>query len=64
MEQEKSFLNPHLFFKRRIIGKIQKNFFSGEVIFGGQNPKNAKENFKKYILSTLVSRKNAKKGQK
>ena len=30
-------------FKRRIIGKIQKTFFSGEVIFGGQNPKNEKK---------------------
>ena len=35
-------------FKRRIIGKIQKTFFSGEVIFGGQNPKNAKKNFKNF----------------
>ena len=35
-------------FKRRNIGKIQKTFFSGEVIFGGQNPKNAKKNFKKF----------------
>jgi len=40
--------------ERRIIGKIQKTFFSGEVIFGGQNPKNAKENFKKILLSQIV----------
>ena len=34
--------------KRRNIGKIQKTFFSGEAIFGGQNPKNAKKNFKNF----------------
>ena len=34
--------------ERRIIGKIQKTFFSGEVIFGGQNPKNPKKIFKKF----------------
>ena len=37
-------------FKRRIIGKIQKTFFSGEVIFGGQNPKNAKKISKNFIV--------------
>ena len=36
--------------ERRIIGKIQKTFFSGEVIFGGQNPKNAKKNAKIFIV--------------
>ena len=62
--------------KRRIIGKIQKTFFPGEVIFGGQNQK---KNFKNFIvpkcllghidhlytykghLSMLATRKNAKK---
>ena len=34
--------------ERRFIGKIRKAYFSGEVIFGGQNPKNAKKNFKKF----------------
>ena len=37
-------------FKRRIIGKIQKTFFSGEVIFGGQNPKNEKKISKNFIV--------------
>ena len=36
--------------ERRIIGKIQKTFFSGEVIFGGQNPKNAKKISKNFIV--------------
>ena len=40
--------------KRRIIGKIQKTFFSGEVIFGGQNPKNEKKKFQKILLSQIV----------
>ena len=39
-----------MIFERRIIGKIQKTFFSGEVIFGGQNPKNAKKNSKNFIV--------------
>ena len=33
-----------------IIGKIQKTFFSGEVIFGGQNPKNEKKISKNFIV--------------
>ena len=33
-----------------MIGKIQKTFFSGEVIFGGQNPKNAKKKISKNFI--------------
>ena len=36
--------------KRRIIGKIQKTFFSGKVIFGGQNQKNEKKISKNFIV--------------
>ena len=36
--------------ERRIIGKIQKTFFSGEAILGGQNPKNAKKISKNFIV--------------
>ena len=34
--------------ERRFIGKIRKAYFSGEGIFGGQNPKNEKKNFKNF----------------
>ena len=44
----------YLAYERRFIGKIQKTFFSGEGIFGGQNPKNAKKKFQKILLSQIV----------
>ena len=34
--------------KGGLLAKSGKLFFSGEVIFGGQNPKNAKKKFKKF----------------
>ena len=36
--------------ERRFIGKIWKAYFSGEVIFGGQNPKNEKKFSKNFIV--------------
>ena len=32
-------MREKLAFERRFIGKIWKTYFSGEGIFGGQNPK-------------------------
>ena len=40
--------NPIYVVKGGLLAKSRKLFFSGEVIFGGQNPKNAKENFKNF----------------
>ena len=40
--------------KRRFIGKIRKAYFSGDVIFGGQNPKNWQKNFKIFIELSKV----------
>ena len=39
-----------LHFEMRFIGKIQKTYFLGEVIFGGQNPKNGKKILKIFIV--------------
>ena len=42
--------------ERSFIGKIQKAYFSGEVIFGGQNPKENGNTFLKkfYCSKTFV----------
>ena len=42
--------------KGGLLAKFRKLFFSGEVIFGGQNPKNAKKNFKKFYCSKTFVR--------
>ena len=39
-----------ILFKGGSLAKSRKLLFSGEVIFGGQNPKNAKKNSKNYIV--------------
>ena len=36
--------------ERRFIGKIWKTYFSGEIIFGGQNPKNGNNLLKNFIV--------------
>ena len=49
MEIIRTFRNlQNLNLKGGSLAKSRKLFFSGEVIFGGQNPKNAKKNFKKF----------------
>ena len=48
-----TFMFQKYLFERRIIGKIRKTFFSGVVIFGGQNPKNEKK-IQKILLSQIV----------
>ena len=38
------------------LAKARKLFFSGEVIFGGQNPKNEKKKFKKFHCPKSLAR--------
>ena len=40
----------HKYLKGGSLAKSRKLFFSGEGIFGGQNPKNAKKNSKIFIV--------------
>ena len=40
----------HSTLKGGSLAKSRKLFFSGEVIFGGQNPKNGKKYFKNFIV--------------
>ena len=44
----------HKYIKGGLLAKSRKLFFSGEVIFGGQNPKNAKKKIQKILLSQIV----------
>ena len=40
--------------KGGLLAKSRKLFFSGDVIFGGQNPKKCKKKIQKILLSQIV----------